>query len=105
MALIVFVLLSGLSLLALALAGSYRLGRRRRRWEVVMELMDDDVFVHDMGALDRARDQIKEMNTRYAAWERSRAVWGTPGLAGHVSVDGHEQRGDRRHGDRRTATA
>ena len=85
-----FVALGGLSLLALALAGSYRLGRHRRRWEVVAELMDDDAFVRDMGALDRARDQIKEMNSRYAAWERSRAARGTPGLAGQVSVDGYE---------------
>jgi hypothetical protein len=90
MALIVFALLGGLPLLALALAESYCLGRRRRRWEVVMELMDDDAFVRDMGALDRARDQIKEMNTRYAAWEHARAARGTRGLAGHVSVDGHE---------------
>jgi len=43
-----------------------------------------------MGALDRARDQIKEMNTRYATWERSRTARGTPGLAGHVSVDGQD---------------
>jgi len=90
MELVVFALLGGLPLLALALAGSYRLGRHRRRWEVVAELMDDDAFVRDMGALDRARDQIKEMNSRYAAWERSRAARGTPGLAGQVSVDGYE---------------
>jgi len=82
--------LGGLPLLALALVGSYHLGRRRRRWDVVMELMDDDAFVRDMGALDRARDQIKEMNTRYAAWERSRVVRGTRGLASHVSSNGQD---------------
>ncbi len=52
--------------------------------------MDDDAFVRDMGALDRARDRVKEMNTRYAAWERSRAARSTPGLAGHISVDGQD---------------
>jgi len=87
---IVVFMLGGLPLLALALAGGYRLGRRRRRWEVVAELMDDAAFVRDMGALDRARDQIKEMNNRYAAWERSWVARGTPGLAGRVSVDGCE---------------
>jgi len=94
---IVVFMLGGLPLLALALARGYRLGRRRRRWEVVAELMDDAAelmddaaFVRDMGALDRARDQIKEMNNRYAAWERSWVARGTPGLAGRVSVDGCE---------------
>ncbi len=87
---IVVFMLGGLLLLVLALARGYRLGRRQRRWEVVAELMDDDAFVRDMGALDRARDQIKEMNNRYAAWERSWVARGTPGLAGRVSVDGCE---------------
>jgi len=62
-----------LYLLTLALMGSYRLGRRRRRDEVIAELMDDDAFVRDMGALDRVRDQIRERNTRYATWRRQQA--------------------------------
>jgi len=62
-----------LPLLPLALVASYRLGRRRRRAEVVIELMNDDAFIRDMGALDRARDRIKEMNTRYATWRRQQA--------------------------------
>jgi hypothetical protein len=65
--------LGALPLLTLALMGSYRLGRRQRRDEVVTALMDDDAFVRDMGALDRVRDQIKEMNTRYATWRRQQA--------------------------------
>jgi len=62
-----------LPLLPLALVASYRLGRRRRRDEVVIALMNDDAFIRDMGALDRARDRIKEMNTRYATWRREQA--------------------------------
>ncbi len=65
--------LGALPLLMLALMGSYRLGRRRRRDEVVIALMDDDAFIRDMGALDRARDRIKEMNTRYATWRHQEA--------------------------------
>jgi len=62
-----------LPLLTLALMGSYRLGRRQRRDEVVVELMDDDAFVRDRGALDRVRDHIRERNTRYAKWRRQQA--------------------------------
>jgi len=65
--------LGALSLLTLALMGSYRRGRRQRRDEVVIALMDDDAFVRDMGALDRARDQIRDMNTRYANWRCQQA--------------------------------
>ncbi len=62
---IVALALGALPLLTLALMGSYRLGRRQRRDEVVIALMDDDAFVRDMGALDRVRDHIRERNTRY----------------------------------------
>ena len=65
--------LGALPLLTLALMGSYRLGRRQRRDEVVIALMDDDAFVRDMGALDRVRDHIRERNTRYAKWRRQQA--------------------------------
>ena len=65
--------LGALPLLTLALLGSYRLGRRQRRAEVVIALMDDDAFVRDMGALDRVRDHIRERNTRYATWRRQQA--------------------------------
>ncbi len=78
--------LGALPLLMLALMGSYRLGRRQRRDEVVIVLMDDDAFVRDMGALDRARDQIRDTNTRYAQWRRSQArevqATGATGTAG-----------------------
>jgi hypothetical protein len=78
--------LGALPLLMLALMGSYRLGRRQRRAEVVIALMDDDAFVRDMGALDRARDQIRDTNTRYAQWRRSQAravqATGATGTAG-----------------------
>jgi len=78
--------LGALPLLTLALLGSYRLGRRRRRDEVVIALMDDDAFIRDMGALDRARDRIKEMNTRYAQWRHQEArevqATGATGTAG-----------------------
>ncbi len=70
---IMALVLGALLLLTLALMGSYRLGRRRRRDEVVVELMDDDAFVRDMGALDRVRDHIRERNTRYAKWRRQQA--------------------------------
>ncbi len=70
---IVALALGALPLLTLALMGSYRLGRRQRRDEVIIALMDDDAFVRDMGALDRARDQIRERNTRYAKWRRQQA--------------------------------
>ncbi len=84
--------LGALPLLTLALMGSYRLGRRQRRDEVVIALMDDDAFVRDMGALDRVRDHIRERNTRYAKWRRSQAgeaqATGATGTAG-VGV-GHE---------------
>jgi len=81
---IVALALGALYLLTLALMGSYRLGRRRRRDEVIIALMDDDAFVRDMGALDRVRDHIRERNTRYAKWRRSQAreagaATGTPG--------------------------
>jgi len=46
---IMALVLGALLLLTLALMGSYRLGRRRRRDEVVVELMDDDAFVRDRG--------------------------------------------------------
>jgi hypothetical protein len=84
--------LGALPLLMLALMGSYRLGRRQRRDEVVIALMDDDAFVRDMGALDRARDQIRDTNTRYAQWRRSQArevqATGATGTAGAGA--GHE---------------
>ncbi len=84
--------LGALPLLALAFRGSYQLGRRQRRAEVVVELMDDDAFVRDMGALDRARDQIRDTNTRYAQWRRSQArevqATGATGTAGAGA--GHE---------------
>jgi len=70
---IMALVLGTLPLLTLALMGSYRLGRRQRRDEVVTALMDDDAFVRDMGALDRVRDQIRERNTRYATWRRQQA--------------------------------
>jgi len=84
--------LGALPLLTLALVASYRLGRRQRRDEVIVELMDDDAFVRDMGALDRVRDQIRERNTRYAKWRRSQAreaqATGATGTAG--AGVGHE---------------
>jgi len=89
--------LGALPLLALAFRGSYQLGRRQRRAEVVVDLvvvdlMDDDAFVRDMGALDRARDQILDTNTRYAQWRRSQArevqATGATGTAGAGA--GHE---------------
>ena len=88
---IVALALGALPLLTLALMGSYQLGRRQRRDDVVIALMDDDAFVRDMGALDRVRDHIRERNTRYANWRRSQAreaqatgATGTPGAgAGH----------------------
>jgi len=70
---IMALVLGALPLLTLALMGSYRLGRRQRRDEVVTALMDDDAFVRDMGALDRVRDHIRERNTRYAKWRRQQA--------------------------------
>ncbi len=70
---IMALVLGALPLLTLALMGSYRLGRRQRRDEVVVELMDDDAFVRDRGALDRVRDHIRERNTRYAKWRRQQA--------------------------------
>jgi len=83
---IMALVLGTLPLLTLALMGSYRLGRRRRRDEVVIALMDDDAFIRDMGALDRARDRIKEMNTRYAQWRHQEAreaqATGATGTAG-----------------------
>jgi len=81
-----------LPLLPLALVASYRLGRRRRRAEVVIELMNDDAFIRDMGALDRARDRIKEMNTRYATWRRqqARAADSAVETAGAGAGVGHE---------------
>ncbi len=83
---IMALVLGTLPLLTLALMGSYRLGRRRRRDEVVIALMDDDAFIRDMGALDRARDRIKEMNTRYATWRHQEAreaqATGATGTAG-----------------------
>jgi len=83
---IMALVLGTLPLLTLALMGSYRLGRRRRRDEVVIALMDDDAFIRDMGALDRARDWIKEMNTRYATWRHQEAreaqATGATGTAG-----------------------
>ncbi len=89
---IVALALGALPLLTLALMGSYRLGRRQRRDEVVIELMDDDAFVRDMGALDRVRDHIRERNTRYANWRRSQAreaqATGATGTAG--AGVGHE---------------
>jgi len=89
---IVALALEALPLLTLALMGSYRLGRRQRRDEVVIALMDDDAFVRDMGALDRVRDHIRERNTRYANWRRSQAreaqATGATGTAGAGA--GHE---------------
>jgi len=89
---IVALALEALPLLTLALMGSYRLGRRQRRDEVVIALMDDDAFVRDMGALDRVRDHIRERNTRYANWRRSQAreaqATGATGTAG--AGVGHE---------------
>ncbi len=70
---IMALVLGTLPLLTLALMGSYRRGRRQRRDEVIIALMDDDAFVRDMGALDRARDQIRERNTRYAKWRCQQA--------------------------------
>jgi len=70
---IMALVLGALPLLTLALMGSYRLGRRQRRDEVIIALMDDDAFVRDRGALDRVRDQIRERNTRYAKWRRQQA--------------------------------
>ena len=84
--------LGALPLLTLALMGSYRLGRRQRRDEVVVELMDDDAFVRDRGALDRVRDHIRERNTRYAKWRHQEAreaqATGATGTAGAGA--GHE---------------
>ena len=89
---IMALVLGTLPLLTLALMGSYRLGRRRRRAEVVIALMDDDAFIRDMGALDHARDRIKEMNTRYATWRHQEAreaqATGATGTAGAGA--GHE---------------
>jgi len=89
---IVALALGALPLLTLALRGSYRLGRRQRRDEVVIALMDDDAFVRDRGALDRVRDHIRERNTRYAKWRRSQAreaqATGATGTAG--AGVGHE---------------
>ncbi len=84
--------LGALPLLMLALMGSYRLGRRQRRDEVVIALMDDDAFVRDRGALDRVRDHIRERNTRYAKWRHQEAreaqATGATGTAGTGA--GHE---------------
>jgi hypothetical protein len=89
---IMALVLGALPLLTLALMGSYRLGRRQRRDEVVIELMDDDAFVRDMGALDRVRDHIRERNTRYANWRHQQAreaqATGATGTAGAGA--GHE---------------
>ncbi len=83
---IMVLVLGALPLLTLALLGSYRLGRRQRRAEVVIALMDDDAFVRDMGALDRARDQIRDTNMRYAQWRHQEAreaqATGATGTAG-----------------------
>jgi len=83
---IMALVLGALPLLMLALMGSYRLGRRQRRAEVVIALMDDDAFVRDMGALDRVRDHIRERNTRYATWRHQQArevqATGATGTAG-----------------------
>jgi len=83
---IMALVLGALPLLMLALMGSYRLGRRQRRDEVVIALMDDDAFVRDMGALDRVRDHIRERNTRYATWRHQQArevqATGATGTAG-----------------------
>ncbi len=91
---IVALTLGALPLLPLALVASYRLGRRQRRAEVVVALMDDDAFVRDMGALDRVRDQIRERNTRYAQWRRQQAheanVADATGTAGTITGVGHE---------------
>jgi len=89
---IMALVLGALPLLTLALMGSYRLGRRQRRDEVVIALMDDDAFVRDMGALDRVRDHIREKNTRYAKWRHQQAreaqATGATGTAGTGA--GHE---------------
>ena len=89
---IVALALGALYLLTLALMGSYRRGRRQRRDEVIIALMDDDAFVRDMGALDRVRDQIRERNTRYAKWRHQEArvaqATGATGTAGPGA--GHE---------------
>jgi len=89
---IVAVALGAMPLLTLALVASYRLGRRRRRDEVIVELMDDDAFVRDMGALDRVRDQIKKRNTRYATWRRQQARESNvaAGTAGTIAGVEHE---------------
>ncbi len=89
---IVALALGALPLLMLALRGSYRLGRCRRRDEVIVELMDDDAFVRDMGALDRVRGQIKKRNTRYATWRRqqARASNVAAGTAGTIAGIEHE---------------
>jgi len=89
---IMALVLGTLPLLTLALMGNYRLGRRQRRDEVVIALMDDDAFVRDMGALDRVRDHIRERNTRYAKWRHQEAraaqATGATGTAGAGA--GHE---------------
>ncbi len=89
---IMALVLGTLPLLTLALMGSYRLGRRQRRDEVVIALMDDDAFVRDRGALDRVRDHIWERNTRYAKWRHQQAreaqATGATGTAG--AGTGHE---------------
>ena len=93
---IVALALGALSLLTLALMGSYRLGRRRRRDEVIIALMDDDAFVRDMGALDRVRDHIRERETRATpsggaarpARSRPRARRGRPAPAPGTSKRG-----------------
>jgi len=85
---IMALVLGALPLLTLALMGSYRLGRRRRRDEVIAELMDDDAFVRDMGALDRVRDHIRERNTRYAKWRRQQAR--AADAAAETAGAGHE---------------
>jgi len=87
---IVVLALGALPLLMLALRGSYRLGRRQRRDEIVIELMDDDAFVRDMGALDRARDQIRDMNARYAQWKRQQAR--EADVAAETAGAGNEER-------------
>ena len=87
---IMALVLGALPLLTLALMGSYRLGHRQRRDEVVIELMDDDAFVRDMGALDRVRDQIRERNTRYANWRRQQARAATDATGTAGAGVGHE---------------
>jgi len=89
---IMALVLGALPLLTLALRGSYQLGRRQRRAEVIVALMDDDAFVRDRGALARVRDQIRERNMRYAKWRRQQAdvaqVTDATGTAGAGA--GHE---------------